>query len=63
MEKIQINKEKRNGTPCIRDTRIAVKDILGYLAAGMSFEEIIKDFPSLSQDDIKNALEYAQKQL
>lgn len=50
---------KRGGRPCIRGMRIAVADILGWLAAGMSHEEIIGDFPELTEDDIRAALAYA----
>lgn len=53
------NPDKRFGKPCIRDTRITVFDVLGWLAAGMTFEEIIHDFPELSVDDIKACLAYA----
>ena len=42
---IKISSVKRFGRPCIRNTRIAVFDILGWLGSGMSFEEKIKDYP------------------
>ena len=42
----------RFGKPCIRGTRIAVADILSYLASGMREEEIFADFPQLTTDDI-----------
>jgi uncharacterized protein (DUF433 family) len=50
---------KRGGRPCIRGMRIAVSDILGWLAAGMSHAEIIADYPELSENDIRAALAYA----
>jgi uncharacterized protein (DUF433 family) len=50
---------KRGGRPCIRGMRIAVADILGWLAAGMSHEDIIADFPELTEEDIRAALAYA----
>jgi uncharacterized protein (DUF433 family) len=50
---------KRGGRPCIRGMRIAVADILGWLAAGMSHAEIIADFPELTEEDIRAALAYA----
>lgn len=50
---------KRGGRPCIRGMRIAVSDILGWLAAGMSHQEIIEDFPELTDSDIRAALAYA----
>jgi len=50
---------KRGGRPCIRGMRIAVADILGWLAAGMSHEDIIADYPELTEADIRAALAYA----
>ena len=50
---------KRGGRPCIRGMRIAVADILGWLAVGMSHAEIIADYPELTEDDIRAALAYA----
>jgi uncharacterized protein (DUF433 family) len=56
---ITINPEKRFGKPCIRNTRITVFDVLGWLASGMSKKEIIEDFPELTEDDISACLAYA----
>lgn len=56
---ITIEAGKRGGRPCIRGMRIAVADVLGWLAAGMTTEEIISDYPELTQDDIRAALAYA----
>jgi uncharacterized protein (DUF433 family) len=53
------NANKRFGKPCIRETRISVYDVLAWLAAGMSFNEIIEDFPELTLEDIKACLAYA----
>jgi uncharacterized protein (DUF433 family) len=50
---------KRGGRPCVRGMRIAVSDILGWLAAGMSNTEIIADYPELTEQDIRAALAYA----
>ncbi len=50
---------KRGGRACIRTMRIAVADVLGWLSAGMSHEEIIADFPELGEDDIRACLAYA----
>lgn len=50
---------KRGGRPCIRGMRIAVADILGWLAAGMSHDEIIADYPELTEADIRATLAYA----
>jgi uncharacterized protein (DUF433 family) len=56
---IKISSEKRFGRPCIRNTRITVSDILGWLGSGMTFEEIISDYPELSREDIKASLMFA----
>ena len=56
---ITIEPGKRGGRPCIRGRRIAVADVLGWLAAGMSHEEILGDYPELTEDDIRACLAYA----
>ena len=56
---ITIEPGKRGGKPCIRGMRITVYDVLEYLAAGMSHEEILVDFPYLTEDDIRACLSYA----
>jgi uncharacterized protein (DUF433 family) len=56
---ITIEPGKRSGKACIRGMRITVQDVLGYLAAGMSQDEIVSDFPELTQDDILACLAYA----
>jgi uncharacterized protein (DUF433 family) len=55
---ITIEPGKRGGKPCIRGMRIAVVDILDYLASGMTQEEILSDFPERTSDDIKACLSY-----
>ncbi|MBM3496099.1 MAG: DUF433 domain-containing protein [Armatimonadetes bacterium] len=56
---ITIEPGKRSGRPCIRNMRIAVSDVLGWLAVGMSHDEILSDFPELTEDDIRACLEFA----
>lgn len=56
---IKINPDKRFGKPCIRNTRISVFDILGWLGSGMTFEDIISDYPELKRDDITTSLMFA----
>jgi len=56
---IRRNPNKRFGKPCVRDTRITVYDVLGWLASGMKNEEIIADFPELTIEDIQACLAYA----
>jgi uncharacterized protein (DUF433 family) len=50
---------KRGGRPCIRGMRISVYDILGWLAAGMTTEEILMEYPELTRDDVRAVLAYA----
>jgi uncharacterized protein (DUF433 family) len=56
---ITIDPGKRSGKACIRDLRITVYDVLDYLAAGMTKEEILTDFPDLTEGDIRACLAYA----
>jgi uncharacterized protein (DUF433 family) len=56
---ITIEPGKRGGRPCIRGLRIAVADVLGWRAAGMSHEQILADYPELSEQDIRACLAYA----
>jgi uncharacterized protein (DUF433 family) len=56
---ITIEPGKRGGRPTIRGMRITVADVLGWLAAGMSHEEILSDYPELTEDDIRACLAYA----
>ena len=56
---IRITPGKRSGQPCIRDLRITVGDILGYLAAGMSVAEVLDDFPELTEADVLASLAFA----
>ena len=48
-----------HGEPCIRGTRVPVATVLGSLADGMSAEEVLQEYPQLSPEDIRAALEYA----
>ena len=50
---------KRSGKPCIRGLRITVGDVLGYLAGGMTHQEILHDFPDLTEQDIRACLAFA----
>ena len=56
---ITLEPGKRGGKPCIRGMRITVYDVLSYLAAGMTPQEILADFPYLTEDDILASLSYA----
>lgn len=56
---ITIEPGKRGGKPCIRGMRMTVYDVLEYLASGMTTQEILDDFPYLTNDDILACLAYA----
>lgn len=56
---ITIESGKRGGKPCIRGLRITVSDVLDYLASGMSEDEILRDFPDLTREDIRASLAFA----
>ncbi|MGH7802529.1 MAG: DUF433 domain-containing protein [Thermodesulfobacteriota bacterium] len=56
---ITIEPGKRGGKPCIRGMRITVYDVLEYLASGMTVQEILSDFPYLTEKDIRACLSYA----
>ncbi len=58
---ITIEPGKRGGKPCIRGMRITVYDVLEYLASGMTYQEILDDFPYLTQQDIWACLSFAAK--
>ena len=49
----------RSGKPCFVGTRIAVYDVLDYLASGMKVEEIVADFPELTAEHVRAAIEFA----
>ena len=57
--RITIEPGKRSGKPCIRGLRITVYDVLGYLAGGMTYDEVLSDFPELEREDILAALAWA----
>ena len=63
LSRITIEDGKRGGRPCIRQMRITVGDILGWLAAGMSEAEILTDYKELEADDIRASLAYAAREL
>ena len=57
--RITLDPEKRGGKPCILGLRMTVYDVLEYLASGMSQEDILKDFPDLTREDIRACLAFA----
>ena len=58
-DRITLDPAKRSGKPCIRGLRITVSDMLEYLAAGMSEDEILRDFPDLTREDVRACLKFA----
>jgi uncharacterized protein (DUF433 family) len=56
---ITIEPDKRSGQPCVRGLRMTVQDVLEYLAAGMSVDEIVADFPDLTAEDVRACLAFA----
>lgn len=59
LERIAIDPNVRFGKPCVRGTRISVGDVLGYLASAMAEDEMLRDFPQLTREDIRACLTYA----
>jgi len=59
---ITIEPGKRGGKPCIRGLRITVYDVLKYLAAGITEEQILTDFPELTPSDIRACLAFAGRE-
>jgi uncharacterized protein (DUF433 family) len=58
-ERITVDPQRMTGLPTIRDTRVTVSAVLGQLAAGRSFDDVLADYPYLERDDILAALEFA----
>jgi uncharacterized protein (DUF433 family) len=56
---ITIEPRKMGGKPCIRGLRITVYDVLDYLASGMTEDEILRDFPDLTKEDLRACLAFA----
>ena len=59
MDRITLESGKRGGRPCVRGLRISVYDVLSMLSGGMSQQEVLDDFPELTQEDILAVLSYA----
>jgi uncharacterized protein (DUF433 family) len=58
-DRISVDPAVRSGRPCIKGTRVTVYDVLEYLAGGMTEEEILRDFPDLTREDIRATLAFA----
>lgn len=59
--RITIQLGKRSGQPCVRGLRITVWDVLGWMAAGMSMEQILADYPELEPADFPGIFDYAAR--
>ena len=62
LDRITLDPEQCGGRPCLRGLRIRVSDVLAYLAAGDSYDEILEAHPDLVRDDILAAIAYAAAQ-
>jgi uncharacterized protein (DUF433 family) len=56
---IEITPGKRSGKPCLKQTRISVYDVLGWLAQGLSMQDVLIDYPELNAEQIQACLAYA----
>ncbi|HEX5417420.1 MAG TPA: DUF433 domain-containing protein [Chloroflexota bacterium] len=57
--RVMVDPEICSGKPCIRGTRIMVRNILGMFAGGYTVERILEAYPELTREDLQAALEYA----
>lgn len=57
--RLSLDPDVRFGKPCVRGTRISVGDVLGFLASGMTVQEVIEDYPPLTADDVLACLAFA----
>jgi len=62
-ERIVVDPAILAGKPAIKGTHVTVSMILGLVAHGVSFDEILEDYPELSRDDIRAAILYADSRL
>ena len=60
---ITVEPGKRSGQPCVRGMRITVRDVLEYLAGGMTTDELLADFPELTREDVRACLTFAARLL
>ncbi len=61
LDRITVELGKRSGQPCIRGLRITVWDVLGWLAAGMTEEQILDEYPELEKEDFRAVYDYAAR--
>ena len=58
-ERITVNPRQMGGVPCVRGLRIPVATVVGMAGDGMSEEQILKAYPDLTREDIRESLRYA----
>jgi uncharacterized protein (DUF433 family) len=59
LKRITFNPDVMGGKPCIRGLRVTVGTVVGLMAAGHSWEEILRAYPYLEEEDLRQALSYA----
>jgi len=63
MSRIVRDPKIMGGKPVVRGTRVTIKAILRRLASGLSVEDLLKEYPQLTEEDVRAALEYAAQML
>ena len=58
-ERVSVDHRIMGGVPCIVGTRIPVATLVSMIAEGMTTDEIVTDFPQISRDDVRQALQFA----
>ncbi len=58
-ERIGVDPKVCHGKPCIKGTRIMVSVVLDYLKSGETTEEILRQYPTLKEEDVRGAISYA----
>lgn len=61
MRKIVIDPDVCNGQPTFQGTRISVQTVLEFLGAGDSVDDIVREYPALSSDDVREALKFSSR--
>ena len=59
LTRITFDSKIMGGKPCIRGMRVTVGTVIGLIAAGHSFEEILRAYPYLEEEDLRESLRYA----
>ncbi|MCH7736493.1 MAG: DUF433 domain-containing protein [Chloroflexi bacterium] len=62
-DRITVDPEQCGGRPCIRGMRIRVIDVLDLLASGLTYEEVLSEFPDLESEDILACLRFASQRI